>query len=152
MAHVSRVISMGTTEKVLLAAVGLGVLYLLTRPQPQVGVSLAQSQQMTPSKQITYPYPIPVPTPTPEIPIEEPMEYGIPEENGGGFGEAYPAVESQSDCFMQCLMAGYLNGNCYWPSEAPDGSTQITWCFIPGSRHCGILGQCGCYCWGSYDG
>jgi len=148
------VIDMEDIEKALLAAVGIGVLYLLIRPR-EIATATPTTHAQIPTivSYVTSPYPVYSEAPThPEIPPEEPMEYGVPEENGGGFGTPYPAVESQNDCFMQCLMAGHLNGDCYWPSEAPVGSTQIAWCFIPGSRHCGILGQCGCYCWGSYEG
>ncbi len=98
-----------------------------------------------------------VPTPVyPETPYtyplfpEEPMPVETPEESGaGGYT---PIVMSSGDCFMKCLESGYVNGNCMWPSEAPDAATKVIDCLIEGSRHCGNLGQCGCYCWGSYEG
>jgi hypothetical protein len=140
-----------TIVGIALGALGLGILVLLARkPEAAAAPTMVQPTAQAPPGMVGVPVTYPVyPEPTPEAP-EEPMEYGAPEETGaGGYT---PIVMSNSDCFMECLMAGYLNGSCMWASEAPPGATRIIECLIDGSRHCGSVGLCGCYCWGSYEG
>jgi len=138
---------MGNLEKYALVGVVVAIIsYFLATRQTTTQITQPVTEKTT-IIQTTPPF-YEVPT-IPETP-EEPMEYGSPEETGaGGYT---PIVTSTSDCFMECLNQGYLNGTCMWSSEAPSYATKIIDCYIEGSRHCGNVGQCGCYCWGSYEG
>jgi hypothetical protein len=144
---------MGNLEKyALVGIVGAIIAYFLATRQQPVPVGIQQVVQPTETQETTTitTTPIPYESAEPTITPEEPVEYGTPEESGaGGYT---PIVMSNNDCFMSCLSAGYLNGSCMWPSEAPGTAAKIIDCLIEGSRHCGNIGQCGCYCWGTYEG
>ena len=53
---------------------------------------------------------------------------------------------SLEECNSNCVLNGYVEGSCLWPSEASSDMVDIGDCLIEQSRHCGNPGQCHCFC------
>ena len=53
---------------------------------------------------------------------------------------------SFDSCLDECRHRGYEYGDCKWQSEVREDYEEIGSCLIKDSEHCGVEGQCNCYC------